>query len=64
VSASAKSGGPEDRFMSKRPQRAQPTLVPGASAGIRCSKSQSGQATAGGDTLVFTSPPVNRLHVP
>src|ERR1700736_5884722 len=45
VSASGRSRGPAGRLASGQPHRAQRALPPGASGGIRCSKSQSGQAT-------------------
>ena len=39
---------PPARVSSTRPQRVQAALPPGGSAGMRCNKSQSGQATDGG----------------
>ena len=51
VSARVRSRDPDGSLASKRPQRAQAALPPGASGGICCNKSQSGQATDGGGTL-------------
>src|ERR1700736_1163777 len=44
-SASGRSRGPAGCLASNQPHRAQRAFAPGGSGGMRCSKSQSGQAT-------------------